>query len=171
MRVALASFLLANAELSLAQQPAPTEPNPSKPAAASLRLFSGTVISSSEAGAIIECKPPAAGAQIRGSDAAPASGRFFLRGISELLAPSVEIQFLAVEDGTYRYTDFFQTVATMPALRFVKWEKPPAAAPTPKPSPQPVAKAPTPEPAARTTNPTPRLKGTLLDLPPRRLSR
>ncbi len=174
MGVAFAGVMFASAGTSLAQQPAPADANRTTTTAASLRLFSGTVISSAEAGAIIECKPSTAGAQLRGTEAASVTGRFFLRGTSELLPPSAEVQFLAVEDGVYRYTDFFQTVATMPALRFVKWEKPPTAnkpTPTPAPTPQPVAKAPTPEPPVRTTNPTPRLKGTMLDLPPRRLSR
>jgi hypothetical protein len=138
------------------------------PPAATLRLYVGQVISSTEAGAIVDCKGPAAGGQLKGADPSAVTGRFYLRGTPELLAPSAEIQFLATDDGTHRYVDFFKTVSTMRALRFVKWEKPAAVV---APTPQSVAAQPSPTPKPRSTNPTPNLRGTMLDRPPQRLGR
>jgi hypothetical protein len=139
-------------------------------------LYRARVLHIGQSGAMVDCTQLAP--TVAGKELSPekALGRCFLRGAPGALEVAAEIRFYATEDGAYRYVDFFNIPVSIPALRFVKWEQVPGvsaaavvpARPLPALPPKETAAAATP---AKPKSPTPRLKGTALDEPPRRVGR
>jgi hypothetical protein len=128
-----------------------------------------------DAGAVVECAQVSA-AGTKDPATAQAAARFFLRAAPPSFYPSADVRFYATEDAPHRYIDFFNLPVTMRALRFVKLDDTPVppAAIVPPVQPPP-ARAPeftaTPPMKPGSKNPTPKLKGTSLDEPARRIGR